>query len=249
MWGQPFRRINDRSLSLRPSGSLAILTDRTGLEPCSSQAHDGFLHPSSQAQGHPRTRGTCYGAKPSIAPTGLPPASSAASLAAPTPAGIHPSRVSPHMRPLPSAGITRLPRHYWPLRHPAGPNPSGKGDPIGRRHLAAASGGGGDDQPARRQCLDGVHGSGRTPDGRGQRVIPKVSPPRDHRSEGSRLDWRRRCKDGQHRARLTLRKRLLRKLQRLLPGRTPQWRDLLLPEGGPDHHRRMAAPLQHRQAT
>ena len=39
-----------------------------------------------------------------------------------TPAGIHPSRIAPHLRPLPSAGITRLPRYYWPLRHPASPD-------------------------------------------------------------------------------------------------------------------------------
>ena len=38
-----------------------------------------------------------------------------------TPAGRHPSRIPPHLRPLPSAGITRLPRYCGPLRHPAGP--------------------------------------------------------------------------------------------------------------------------------
>ena len=30
MWGRTFRRINNRSLSLRPFGLFAILTDRTG---------------------------------------------------------------------------------------------------------------------------------------------------------------------------------------------------------------------------
>ena len=82
MRGAYFAASNERLLSLRPSGSLAILTDRTGVEPCSRQAHDGFLHPSSQVQGHPHTRGICYGAKPRIAPAGLSPASSAARLAA-----------------------------------------------------------------------------------------------------------------------------------------------------------------------
>ena len=38
-----------------------------------------------------------------------------------TPAGLRPSRIPPHLRPLPSAGITRLPRYCGPLRHPAGP--------------------------------------------------------------------------------------------------------------------------------
>ena len=38
-----------------------------------------------------------------------------------TPAGLRPSHVPPHLRPLPSAGITRLPRYCGPLRHPAGP--------------------------------------------------------------------------------------------------------------------------------
>ena len=38
-----------------------------------------------------------------------------------TPAGVRPSRIPPHLRPLPSAGITRHPRYYGPLRHPAGP--------------------------------------------------------------------------------------------------------------------------------
>ena len=38
-----------------------------------------------------------------------------------TPAGFRPSRIPPHLRPLPSAGITRHPRYCGPLRHPAGP--------------------------------------------------------------------------------------------------------------------------------
>ena len=38
-----------------------------------------------------------------------------------TPAGFGSSRIPPHLRPLPSAGITRLPRYYGPLRRPAGP--------------------------------------------------------------------------------------------------------------------------------
>ena len=38
-----------------------------------------------------------------------------------TPAGVRPSHVPPHLRPLPSTGITRLPRYCGPLRHPAGP--------------------------------------------------------------------------------------------------------------------------------
>ena len=38
-----------------------------------------------------------------------------------TPAGFRPSRVSPHLRPLPSAGIARRLQYCGPLRHPAGP--------------------------------------------------------------------------------------------------------------------------------
>ena len=53
--------------------------------PSSRHAHDGFLHPSSQAPGHPGTRRICYGAKPRFTPGGLPPASSAARLAARSP--------------------------------------------------------------------------------------------------------------------------------------------------------------------
>ena len=38
-----------------------------------------------------------------------------------TPAGLRPSVISPHLRPLPSTGITPRLRYYGPLRHPAGP--------------------------------------------------------------------------------------------------------------------------------
>ena len=41
-------------------------------------------------------------------------------LGSATPAGVRPSRVPPHLRPLPSTGMTRLPRYCGPLRHPAG---------------------------------------------------------------------------------------------------------------------------------
>ena len=39
-----------------------------------------------------------------------------------TPAGFHPFRVPPHLRPLPSTGMTRRPQYYRPLRHPVGPD-------------------------------------------------------------------------------------------------------------------------------
>ena len=42
-------------------------------------------------------------------------------LGSATPAGVRPSRAPPHLRPLPSTGITRLPQYCGPLRHPAGP--------------------------------------------------------------------------------------------------------------------------------
>ena len=39
-----------------------------------------------------------------------------------TPGTLPPSVTAPHLRPLPSTGITRLPRYYEPLRHPVGPD-------------------------------------------------------------------------------------------------------------------------------
>ena len=38
-----------------------------------------------------------------------------------TPVTLVPLGIAPHLRPLPSTGITRLPRYYGPLRDPAGP--------------------------------------------------------------------------------------------------------------------------------
>ena len=38
-----------------------------------------------------------------------------------TPAGLRPSVIPPHLRPLSSTGITPRLQSYWPLRHPAGP--------------------------------------------------------------------------------------------------------------------------------
>ena len=38
-----------------------------------------------------------------------------------TPETLPPSVTAPHLRPLPSTGITRLPWYYEPLRHPEGP--------------------------------------------------------------------------------------------------------------------------------
>ena len=38
-----------------------------------------------------------------------------------TPETLVPLGIAPHLRPLPSAGITRLHRYFGPLRHPAGP--------------------------------------------------------------------------------------------------------------------------------
>ena len=38
-----------------------------------------------------------------------------------TPAGLRPSVIPPHLRPLSSTGITPGLQSYWPLRHPAGP--------------------------------------------------------------------------------------------------------------------------------
>ena len=47
----------------------------------------------------------------------------------------------------------------------------------------------------------------------------------------------------------TLGKRILRVLQCPLQKPTPEWRDLLHPARGTDHHRTMEHPLQHHQTT
>ena len=44
-----------------------------------------------------------------------------------TPGTLPPSVTAPHLRPLPSTGITRLLQYYRPLRHPAGPASPSRG--------------------------------------------------------------------------------------------------------------------------
>ena len=44
-----------------------------------------------------------------------------------TPETLPPSVTAPHLRPLPSTGITRLLRYYEPLRHPVGPDCPSRG--------------------------------------------------------------------------------------------------------------------------
>ena len=44
-----------------------------------------------------------------------------------TPGTLPPSVTAPHLRPLPSTGITRLLQYYEPLRHPAGPASPSRG--------------------------------------------------------------------------------------------------------------------------
>ena len=123
----PFRRLI-RSLSLRPYSLLASRADRTGAAqrpPCPPR----LLRPGFQIAGSPRaSAGYDYGAKLRIAPAGLPPASTAASLAAPCPgtssrrqAEIHVPR--PHRLPCPpcrsrmsgaSRSAARSRRWVWP---------------------------------------------------------------------------------------------------------------------------------------
>jgi transposase InsO family protein len=57
------------------------------------------------------------------------------------------------------------------------------------------------------------------------------------------------CQDRLHRARITLGERILRKLQRPVPRRAAQRRNLLQPARGANPDRAMAHPLQHRQAA
>ena len=80
----PFRRLI-RSLSLRPYSLLASQADRTGAAqrpPCPPR----LLRPGFQIAGSPHaSAGYDYAAKLRIAPAGLSPASTAASLAAPCP--------------------------------------------------------------------------------------------------------------------------------------------------------------------
>ena len=61
-----------------------------------------------------------------------------------TPGTLPPSVTAPHLRPLPSTGITRLLQYYEPLRHPAGPASPSRGPgsvraspPTGLPHVAA----------------------------------------------------------------------------------------------------------------
>ena len=54
------------------------------------------------------------------------------SQALPLPASFALSLTAPRLRPLPSAGITRLPRYYGPLRHPARPGLSLTGFRLAR---------------------------------------------------------------------------------------------------------------------
>lgn len=83
--GRAFRRLI-RSLSLRPYSLLASRADRTGTAQWPS-CPQRLLRPSFQIAGSPRaSAGYDYGAKLRIAPAGLSPASTAASLAAPPPA-------------------------------------------------------------------------------------------------------------------------------------------------------------------
>ncbi len=73
-----------RSLSLRPSRLFASLSDRTR-GTSSSQPTEAFTSPLPDAGSPRHPWGYDYDAKLRIAPAGLPPASSAASLAAPAP--------------------------------------------------------------------------------------------------------------------------------------------------------------------
>jgi hypothetical protein len=45
---------------------------------------------------------------------------------------------TPEVRPLPAAGITRLPRYYEPVRHPSAARPVPRGRPVGRSSPASA---------------------------------------------------------------------------------------------------------------
>ena len=47
-----------------------------------------------------------------------------------TPVSLLPSVIPPHLRSLPSTGITPLPRYSEPLRHPASPRPLPAGSPV-----------------------------------------------------------------------------------------------------------------------
>src|SRR5262249_22257329 len=91
--GTQFRRLV-RSLSLRPSWLLASWADRTreGLLP---QPSLGLYVRAFSSRVTPRTAGYDYGAKWGIAPTGLSPVSTVASLAALPPLGLMQSSVCP----------------------------------------------------------------------------------------------------------------------------------------------------------
>lgn len=66
-----------------------------------------------------------------------------------------------------------------------------------------------------------------------------------HRPGSPRLDRSRRGEDGLYRTRLTLGEWLLRELQRPIPRRASERRDLLQPPRSANHHRNMEEALQH----
>src|SRR5262249_19284092 len=105
--GTLFRRLV-RSLSLRPFWLLASWADRTreGLLP---QPSLGLYVRAFSSRVTPRTAGYDYGAQWGIAPTGLPPVSTVASLAALPPVG--PSSDVGCMRRRPPRTVPSLPMY------------------------------------------------------------------------------------------------------------------------------------------
>jgi hypothetical protein len=70
-----------------------------------------------------------------------------------------------------------------------------------------------------------------------------------HRRCCQAMDQGGRRRDRLHRTRLTLGERILRELQRPVPGRAFERRNILQPQRSTDRHRAMAAALQHEAAT
>src|SRR5271165_6148066 len=96
----------------------------------------------------------------------------------------------------------------------------------------------------------GDRSAGRRDDVEGSsRAYPFRQRPGVRGQRPAEMAGRYRREDALHRARQSMGKRLLRELQLKAPGRVPEWRDLLLAQGGAGARRTVARSLQHDPST
>ena len=111
-----------RTRNLRRTGGLRATSSQklhgfTRIEPVRRVARPVYALTTS---GLPKMRGWPDSFAYACDASGLP-ALRAGILGRATPAGLRPSVIGPHLRPLSSAGIAPRLQYYGPLRHPAGP--------------------------------------------------------------------------------------------------------------------------------